>query len=65
MNATWTYAEIEAAAKAIAWRELTPLGRRQCKWLRDFGRKERAEYRGIARAALGAVSRRSRRGKRK
>lgn len=46
---------IEAAAKAVAWLDLTPLGRKQCDWHKSFSPAERAKYRCQAKAALAAV----------
>ncbi len=47
---------VELCAKAIAWRELTDLGRKQCDWETAFSEAEKNEYRGIVRTVLGVAS---------
>ncbi len=47
--------KIERAATALAWADLTHLGRVNCNWHEDFSERERAEYRRKATAALQAV----------
>jgi hypothetical protein len=48
--------KIEVAAKALAWSQLTDLGRRTCDWLESFSEVERSEYRNQARIVLQAVA---------
>jgi hypothetical protein len=50
-----TTARIEAGAKALAWSELTDLGRRTCDWMNDFSEAERQKYRARAAIVLQAV----------
>lgn len=46
---------IEVAAKALAWSELSDHGRATCDWIKDFGARERQEYRVKAAIVLRAV----------
>ena len=43
----------DTVAKAIAWRDLTDKGRKQCVWPDEFADSELKEYRGIAATAIG------------
>lgn len=47
-------AALDAAAKAIAWLELTEKGRAECKWPEDFGAGEVAAYRAQAAVVIFA-----------
>lgn len=48
-------AVVEAAARAIAWRTLTPHGRATCIWPSDFSDAECAEFRDTACAVLAII----------
>lgn len=48
-------AQVEAAAKALAWSTLTEHGRQTCDWLLDFSEAERSEYRATATIVLHAA----------
>ena len=48
--------KLDAAAKAIAWLELTDKGRAECRWPEDFGTAEIAAYRAQAAVAIIAAS---------
>lgn len=45
---------IENRARAIAWTELTEIGKRECKWPDDFGEDEVLWWREKARATIKA-----------
>lgn len=47
-----TASRLDAAAKAIAWLELTPKGRDECRWPEDFAPSEIAGYRAQAAVAI-------------
>ena len=43
----------EKVARAIAWRDLTDKGRKECAWPDDYAESEVKEYCGIAATAIG------------
>lgn len=48
--------KIERAAKALAWADLTEIGRASCDWKKDFSPRERQEYRVKARIVMEAIT---------
>lgn len=46
---------IDVAAKALAWRNLTPKGRTECDWKADFSEAERGAFRAQARIVMEAI----------
>lgn len=53
---TTTTDPVDAAAQAIAWETLTPKGRAECVWPRDWSDGEVAMFRTQAHAALSAAT---------
>lgn len=47
---------VEHVAKAIAWDDLTPKGKKDCVWPKDFGESELGKYRMQAVCAIDAVN---------